>query len=62
MKANLIASTGTKEKLQKIVNQFYCSENWVINEENKLFNTKTGKFATGVQVMSVKNRWRFEMV
>ena len=39
----LLASAGSKNKLQKMINDFYYSENWIIDEENNLFNTKLNK-------------------
>ncbi len=62
MNTRIIASAGTKEKLQELINQFYCSENWIIDTGNKIFNTKLKKFATGVRIVYAKNRWRFEMM
>ena len=57
----LLASAGSKNKLQKMINDFYCSENWIIDEENNLYNTKLNKFANGVRVEKKGNRWRFLM-
>ena len=57
----LLASAGSKNKLQKMINDFYYSENWIIDEENNLFNTKLNKFANGVKVENKGKRWRFLM-
>lgn len=62
MNTRIIASAGTKEKLQELINQFYCSENWIIDTDNKVFNTKLKKFAHGVIIVNKNGRWRFEMI
>ena len=58
----LLASAGSKNKLQKMINEFYFSDNWIIDEENKIFNTELNKFASGVKVEKKGKRWRFVMV
>ena len=57
----LFASAGSKNKLQKMIDDFYYSENWIIDEEHNLFNTKLNKFANGVKVENKGNRWKFLM-
>ena len=57
----LLASAGSKNKLQKMINDFYFSDSWIIDAENKLFNTKQNKFASGVRVENKGKRWRFVM-
>lgn len=59
--STLIASAGNKKSLQKLINEFYFSDNWIIDEENKIFNTKLNKFASGVKVENKGKRWRFVM-
>jgi len=58
----LLASAGSKNKLQKMINEFYFSDNWIIDEENKIFNTELNKFASGVKVEKKGKRWRFVMI
>ena len=58
----LLASAGSKNKLQKMINDFYHSENWIIDEENNIFNSKLNKFASGVKVENKGKRWRFVMI
>jgi hypothetical protein len=60
--STLLASAGNKNKLQKMINDFYYSENWIIDEENKIFNTEQNKFASGVKVEKKGKRWRFVMI
>lgn len=57
----LIASAGNKKNLQKMINDFYFSDSWIIDAENKLFNTKQNKFASGVKVENKGKRWIFVM-
>lgn len=57
---NLIASAGSKEALQKCINDFYYSTNYVITEDNKVYNTKLNKYLNSVIVKQQHNRWRFE--
>jgi len=42
-KGNLLASAGSKENLQEIINKFYFSTNYIITEDNKVYNTKFDK-------------------
>lgn len=35
-----ICSSGNKERLQDLINKFYCSENCVIRDDNEVYNTK----------------------
>lgn len=57
--SNLIASAGTKEDLQEMINQYYFSTNCVITENNEIFNTKKNKVLDGVKVENKNGRWRF---
>ena len=61
MKARLLATAPTKERLQVMINKFYYSENWIITDDNKAYNSKMNKYAEGVQIINKKNRWRFEI-
>lgn len=60
--STLLASAGNKKNLQKMINDFYFSDNWIIDEENKIFNTEQNKFASGVKVENKGKRWRFVMI
>lgn len=57
---NLLASAGTKEQLEKLINEFYCSNNYIITEDNLIYNTKKEKVLDGVKITVSRNRWRFE--
>jgi len=59
---NLLASAGNKEDLEKLINKFYYSTNYIITEENEIYNTKLNKIAEGTKIIVKKGRWRFEMI
>ena len=60
--SKLVASAGSKEALANCINEFYFSENYIITEDNKVYNTKTKKFLDKVIVRVLRKRWRFEFV
>ena len=62
MKNILVASAGDKKDLEKMINEFYFSENYIITEDNKLYNTKKEKYLDSVQVTFKRKRWRFEII
>lgn len=62
MKNKLIASAGSKEELEKLINEFYFSKemHYIINESNEVQNKITGKTMGKVTVKYLRKRWRFE--
>ena len=56
----LIASAGTIEQLEKLINQYFFSTSYKIDGE-KVTNTKTGKTLDAYKVTAKKSRYRFEM-
>jgi len=62
VKENLIGSASTKEELQSLINGWYFSENYIITDDYKVFNTKLNKYMDDVQVLYKRKRWRFERV
>lgn len=56
----LIASAGTIEQLEKLINQYFFSTSYKINGE-KVTNAKTGKTLDGYKVTVKKSRYRFEL-
>lgn len=56
----LIASAGTVEQLETLINQYFFSTSYKIDGE-KITNTKTGKTLGGYKVTAKKSRYRFEM-
>lgn len=57
MNTQLICSAPNKERLTALINEFYFSENYFINENNEAENKKTGK-KLGV-VKQKKNRFQY---
>lgn len=57
--SNLIASAGTKEDLEKMINEYYFSTNYIITENNDVYNTKKECTLDSVKVENKRNRWRF---
>ena len=60
--SNLIASAITKEELEKMINEYYFSNNYIITEDNKIYNMKKEIYLESVQVTFKRNRWRFERI
>jgi hypothetical protein len=56
MKNKLICSSPTKQGLEKMINEFYYSVNYII-KDNRAFNTKLNRFA-GI-IKEKKNRFYF---
>lgn len=62
MKNQIIASAGSKECLEKLINEYYMSENYLVTDDNKVYNKKLNKVLEGVQVIYQRKRWRFEHI
>ena len=56
--SNLIASAGTKEDLEKMINEYYFSTNYIITENNDVYNTKKECTLDTVKVEVKRNRWK----
>ena len=64
MKERKLATAGTKEDLERLINEFYCSKNYKITEDSLLSNDllseeKLQRINNQVGVKKVKNRWIF---
>ena len=57
--SNLIASAGTKEDLEKMINEYYFSTNYIITENNDVYNTKKECTLDSVKVENKLIRFRF---
>jgi len=62
MSRNLIASAATKANLEKLINEYYLSNSYVVTEDNRIYNTKRENYLDGARVVVKRNRWRFERV
>lgn len=60
MNGNLICSAGNKEDLQRLINKYYYSENYIITDDRKAYNTKTGRYSDN-KIVVKRGRWRFEL-
>ena len=58
----LICSAPTKDNLVKMINEFYCSENYVITEDNKVYNTKLDKFIDNGIIEFKRNRYCYRII
>ena len=58
--AKLICSAGSLADLVQMINQYYCSNSYIVTDAGLVHSTRTGKTLTGVQVVSRRGRWRFE--
>lgn len=56
----LIASAGTIEQLETLINRYFYSTSYKIDGE-QVTNAKTGKTLDGYKVTAKKSRYRFEM-
>ena len=61
MKTYCICSASTKSDLEKLINNYFLSKNYVITEDNRVYNTKTEKYFSSETYIVVerKNRWSF---
>lgn len=54
-----IMSAPTRDELQAMINEYYCSKKYIITEDMKVYNTKTQKTISGNFVECKKSRWRY---
>ena len=67
MKTKLLGTAPTKTDLELLVNEFFSSTNYKINDDNKLENEKLSEEKLNninkrIIIKFSKNRWRFEMI
>ena len=58
----LICSAPTKDNLIKLINEFYRSENYVITEDNKVYNTKLDRFIDNGIIEFKRNRYYYRII
>jgi hypothetical protein len=62
MKTKCIISSPSKENLQKAINEFYYSKNYIITEDNRIYNDKLDQYLNSDYFIMVKNdRWQFRI-
>ena len=64
MKTSCICSAPTKADLEKQINNYFLSENYVITDDNRVYNTKTEKYWSSEAAIIVKRkgRWQFRRI
>ena len=61
-KTKCMLSSTSKDGLQKMINEFYYSSNYVITEDNKVYNTKVKEFLSdSLSVVTKNNRWQLRL-
>ena len=55
-----VFSAGSKEDLTAMINEYYYSKNYIITEDNRIYNTAKEKFLDGMKVVFKRNHWRVE--
>ena len=62
MKTSCICSTATKADLEKMINEYFYSENYVITDDNRVYNNKLNKHLDGYIIQEKKSRWSFRKI
>lgn len=62
MKTKCVLATNSKEDLQKMINQYFYSENYIITEDNRVYNRKTEKYLDDFIIQEKKSRWSFRRI
>ena len=60
MNSNLLASAASKEELEKKINKYYFSSNYIINDANQVENSVKHKVIDTVKIVVDGHRWKFE--
>lgn len=56
--AKCLMSASSKEELEKLINEYYFSENYFINSDLKIENKENKKIITSLSVVNKKGRWQ----
>lgn len=62
MKTVMRFSTGSKADLEKMINEYFYSENYVITEDNRVYNSKLDKYLDDYIIQEKKSRWSFRKI
>jgi hypothetical protein len=62
MKNKLLSTSDTKEGLEKTINAYFYSKNYVICDDKQIYNNLKKAYLEGYVVIIKNNRWRFERV
>lgn len=55
-----VFSAGSKEDLTAMINEYYYSKNYIITEDNRIYNTAKENYIDTLKVVFKRNRWRVE--
>lgn len=58
----LICSAPTRPMLEKMINDYYYSDAYRIQDDGAVFHTRRGAVLDGVKVEQKRGRWRFGLV
>lgn len=57
-----VFSAGSKEDLAAMINEHFYSKNYIITEDNRIYNTVKENYMDTLKVVFKRNRWRVERV
>ena len=57
-----VFSAGSKEDLAAMINEYYYSKNYIITEDNRIYNTVKENYMDTLKVVFKRDRWRVERV
>ena len=55
-----VFSAGSKEDLAAMINEYYYSKNYIITDDNRIYNTAKENYIDTLKVVFKRNRWRVE--
>ena len=58
----LICSAGTREALETMINEFYYSDSYRIQDDGTVFNAKKNAVLDSTMVEQRRGRWRFGLI
>lgn len=62
MKTKTMMSAGNKEDLTAMINQYYCSTNYIITDDNRVYNKAKNSYHDGLIVEFKRNRWSVKRI